>query len=82
MLELAGLTTRLYTLISALHHLPPLPQGEISTNEIVLENVDVCVPSRPQNGTEDNGFSGSTCHGLYPHPPLVKDLSLVLKANI
>ena len=80
MLELAGLTTRLYTLISTLHNLPPLPQGEISTNnEIVLDHVDVCVPSHSQNGTEDNGFTGSTFHSSHSHPPLVKDLSLVLK---
>jgi hypothetical protein len=68
MLELAGLTTRLYALISTLHNLPP-PQGEISTNnENVLDNVNVCVPSQSQNGTEDNVFSGSAFHGSHPHP--------------
>ena len=83
LLELAGLTTRLYTLISTLHNLPPLPQGEVSTNnEIVLDHVDICVPSHSQNGTEENGYSGSTLHGSHPHhahPPLVKDLRLLLK---
>ncbi|KAM6492727.1 ABC transporter transmembrane region 2 domain containing protein [Amanita muscaria] len=58
-LQLAGLTTRLYTLISTLHNLPPLPQPNLSSdNGIVVDHVDVCP-------------------GL--NPPLVKDLSFVLK---
>jgi ATP-binding cassette subfamily D (ALD) long-chain fatty acid import protein len=80
LLELAGLTTRLYTLISTLHNLPPLPQGEVSPdNGIIIEHADICVPSQPQNGvTDENGFSSSHAHH-HVHPPLVKDLSLILK---
>lgn len=80
LLELAGLTTRLYTLISTLHNLPPLPQGEVSPdNGIIIEHADICVPSHPQNGTDENGFSGSHPTHHHAHPPLVKDLSLILK---
>ncbi|KAF8340930.1 ABC transporter transmembrane region 2-domain-containing protein [Amanita rubescens] len=79
LLELAGLTTRLYTLISTLHNLPPLPQGEVSPdNGIIVEHADICVPSQPQNGTDENGFSSSHAHH-HVHPPLVKDLSLILR---
>ena len=62
------------------NYIPLSLQGEISTNnEIVLNNVNICVPSQSQNGTEDNGFSGSMFHSLHVHLPLVKDLLLVLK---
>ncbi len=44
LLELAGLTTRLYTLLSSLHSLPPLPEPVISES-VDLSNVDVAVPS-------------------------------------
>ncbi|KAI0372061.1 hypothetical protein BV20DRAFT_964772 [Pilatotrama ljubarskyi] len=46
LLELAGLTTRLYTLLSTLHNLPPLPLPTPSAKDIVaLRNVDVSVPT-------------------------------------
>ncbi|KAF8631385.1 hypothetical protein AX15_002416 [Amanita polypyramis BW_CC] len=79
-LELAGLTTRLYTLISTLHNLPPLPQGQESRNdEIVVEHVDVRVPSSWQAQVDiENGYSSSALHA-HAHPPLVKDLSFILK---
>ncbi|KAJ3512874.1 hypothetical protein NMY22_g15209 [Coprinellus aureogranulatus] len=50
LLELAGLTTRIYTLVSTLHQLPPLETPVIKAGEeidpeaIVLKNVDVRVP--------------------------------------
>jgi len=47
-LELAGLTTRLYTLLSSLHNLPPLPMSSPAGGEtphITLENVDVSIPT-------------------------------------
>lgn len=48
LLELAGLTTRIYTLVSTLHQLPPLQTPEIDVVEdpeaIQLKNVDVRVP--------------------------------------
>ncbi|CAL1709088.1 unnamed protein product [Somion occarium] len=43
-LELAGLTTRLYTLLSTLHSLPPLPKPSSST-AVEMSHVDVTVPS-------------------------------------
>ncbi|KAA1476586.1 hypothetical protein DENSPDRAFT_827606 [Dentipellis sp. KUC8613] len=43
LLELAGLTARLYTLLSTLHHLAPLPLPT-PTPAIALDAVDVCVP--------------------------------------
>ncbi|KAI0042342.1 hypothetical protein FA95DRAFT_1547661 [Auriscalpium vulgare] len=43
LLELAGLTTRLYTLLSTLHSLPPLPETS-TTSLISLDNVDVSIP--------------------------------------
>ena len=53
LLELAGLTTRVYTLVSTLHQLPPLPdstefEGKEGSEErecIKLTNVSVRVPS-------------------------------------
>lgn len=46
LVEVAGLTGRLYTLMSTLHHLPRLPSalpGDGSTFEV--NNVDICIPS-------------------------------------
>lgn len=63
-LELAGLTTRLYALLSALHNLPPLPTpspANSSNPRIALDNVDVSIPA---SSTRD--------------APLVKALSLSL----
>ncbi|KAJ7151099.1 ABC transporter transmembrane region 2-domain-containing protein [Mycena filopes] len=66
LLELAGLTTRIYTLLSTLHNLPPLPSAhaEADVDSITLENVTVGVPP----ASADEPLSA----------PLVKDLSLVL----
>ncbi|KAI0264669.1 ABC transporter transmembrane region 2-domain-containing protein [Gloeopeniophorella convolvens] len=62
-LELAGLTTRLYSLLSALHNLPPLPSSPPAAADprIALDNVDVAIPA---TGTEE--------------APLVRALSLSL----
>ncbi|PFH47288.1 hypothetical protein AMATHDRAFT_67944 [Amanita thiersii Skay4041] len=76
LLELAGLTTRLYTLISTLHNMPALPEGETSQGDIVVEHVDVCVASQSTEAYA-NGDSNGWSH--VSQPPLVKDLSLVLK---
>jgi ABC-type uncharacterized transport system fused permease/ATPase subunit len=66
-LELAGLTMRLYTLLSSLHNLPPLPVScptDGDTPRITLDNVDVCIPT---SGTHE--------------APLVRALSLTLCAG-
>lgn len=81
LLELAGLTTRLYTLLSTLHNLPPLPSDATDMDNIIeLSHVDVCVPSSNGNTTSDNIDSGGLeLEGAEGAPPLVKDLSLILK---
>ncbi|KAI0293974.1 ABC transporter transmembrane region 2-domain-containing protein [Russula brevipes] len=66
-LELAGLTTRLYALLSSLHNLPPLPmssQADNDTLHVTLDNVDVSIPT---SGTSE--------------APLVRALSLTLRAE-
>ncbi|KAI6045340.1 ABC transporter transmembrane region 2-domain-containing protein [Pisolithus marmoratus] len=60
LVEVAGLTGRLYTLLSTLHHLPKLPlalPGDGNTFE--LKNVDVCIPSAALPSSEScNGVNG------------------------
>jgi len=47
LLELAGLTTRLYTLISTLHNLPRAPEAQISADGFFeIRNVDIAVPNK------------------------------------
>lgn len=77
LLELAGLTTRLYTLLSTLHNLPPLPQNQNeedgeADNVIEMSHVDVGIPViiREEEGADEKGGTGTT---------LVKDLSLILQ---
>ncbi|KAI0031943.1 ABC transporter transmembrane region 2-domain-containing protein, partial [Vararia minispora EC-137] len=48
LLELAGLTTRLYTLLSTLHALPPLPTpAPQPAPRVALNSVDVGIPGDP-----------------------------------
>lgn len=76
LLELAGLTTRLYTLISTLHNLPHLPSAE-NGDAIELRHVDIGIPPTNTTGTEDVDLEG---HEKVQEPTqvFVKDLSLVL----
>ncbi|KAJ6631173.1 ABC transporter transmembrane region 2-domain-containing protein [Mycena sp. CBHHK59/15] len=79
LLELAGLTTRIYTLLSTLHNLPPLPSAEADVDTIGLSHVDVGIPpavSGPEIEVDD-----SLELELLPvqTAPLVKDLSFILK---
>ena len=62
-LELAGLTTRLYTILSSLHSLPPLPPPP-SSDAVEMSHVDVAVPTSKTNDAD--------------LMVLVKDLSLKL----
>jgi len=80
LLELAGLTTRLYTLLSTLHNLAPLPKQTIEVGgDIVLSRVDVVVPS-PNLVASDELLDDESEPSEFPlSPPLVKDLSLALK---
>ena len=68
LLELAGLTTRLYTLLSTLHSLKPLPTPADAGDFVALSDVDVGVPSSNVSGA----VSGAPL-------VLVKKLSLELK---
>ncbi|KAI6010127.1 ABC transporter transmembrane region 2-domain-containing protein [Pisolithus marmoratus] len=64
LVEVAGLTGRLYALLSTLHHLPKLPlalPGDGNTFE--LKNVDVCIPSAALPSSEScNGVNGDADH--------------------
>ncbi|EKM56979.1 uncharacterized protein PHACADRAFT_254415 [Phanerochaete carnosa HHB-10118-sp] len=50
LLELAGLTTRLYTLLSTLHSLKPLPTPADEGDVVALSEVDVSVPANSVTG--------------------------------
>ncbi|KAG1893220.1 ABC transporter transmembrane region 2-domain-containing protein [Suillus fuscotomentosus] len=61
--EVAGLTGRLYTLLSTLHNLPPLPlalSGDGDT--FALKDVDICIPEDPL--TSPNSPSPTPSHSL------------------
>ncbi|KAJ8461840.1 hypothetical protein ONZ45_g18149 [Pleurotus djamor] len=74
LLELAGLTTRLYTLLSNLHNLSPLP-ANTSDAEDVVQVIDVDV-GIPQKGDDDAQSDAGQLSNRTP--PLVKDLSMLL----
>lgn len=71
--ELAGLTSRLYALLSTLHNLPPLPVRSDSPS-VEMSHVDVKVPTTTVADDEDHGYI-PTSNELV----LVKDLSLKLE---
>ncbi|KAJ7136070.1 ABC transporter transmembrane region 2-domain-containing protein [Mycena epipterygia] len=79
LLELAGLTTRIYTLLSTLHHLPRLPSSEADVDTISLSNVNVGIP--PAAPIPEIELDDALSLELQPTQtaPLVKDLSFILK---
>ena len=83
LLELAGLTTRLYVLLSTLHNLKPLPLHTGGEDDPVeLSHVDVAIPAGDHSGgtdfpTDDESISEFEETGA--SRPLVKDISLVLR---
>lgn len=89
LLELAGLTTRLYTFLATLHNVSALPdhgkKQKQKQGDVVLEHVDVRVPETRAvtDGTENGHGPGNVledeAHRKAPPLPLVRDLSLVLK---
>ncbi|KAL0958420.1 hypothetical protein HGRIS_000560 [Hohenbuehelia grisea] len=104
LLELAGLTARLYTLLSTLHSLPPLSSvsstdsAPENADAIVLSHVDIGVPASGAGHPHDEdeislggdaivdieevalqSLDSTSVGGNAQHPPLVRDLSMVLK---
>ncbi|TFK71851.1 hypothetical protein BDN72DRAFT_399640 [Pluteus cervinus] len=78
LLELAGLTTRLYTLLSTLHNLPQLPTGTNgSEGTVELVHVDVTIPTAGVTDNESDAASDSSANAKTT--TLVSDLSFVLK---
>ncbi|KAI0777788.1 ABC transporter transmembrane region 2-domain-containing protein [Trametes elegans] len=82
LLELAGLTTRLYTLLSTLHNLPPLPvppsAGEHG-DVVALRNVDVGVPTTaPAFAANEDASASETGSSKGAGTVLVRGLSLEL----
>ncbi|KAJ7484689.1 ABC transporter transmembrane region 2-domain-containing protein [Mycena latifolia] len=79
LLELAGLTTRIYTLLSTLHNLPQLPSSEADVDTISLANVTVGIP--PAVALPEIEVDDALGLELLPtqSAPLVKDLSFILK---
>jgi ATP-binding cassette subfamily D (ALD) long-chain fatty acid import protein len=86
LLELAGLTTRVYTLISTLHALPPVREFEVSP-QIVMDNVGICIPRRkvgndvsevPDGGENKDGHRMGLGEGEGPES-LMEPLKLVIK---
>ncbi|KAG6821367.1 hypothetical protein H0H93_014164 [Arthromyces matolae] len=75
-LELAGLTTRLYTLLSALHHSTPPSGVAEAADQIQLTHVDVIVPRNPSENLAD---IDSKTRDARNYLPLVKDLSFTLR---
>ncbi|KAJ6590542.1 ABC transporter transmembrane region 2-domain-containing protein [Mycena vulgaris] len=78
LLELAGLTTRIYTLLSTLHNLPRLPSSEADVDTISLANVNVGIPPVALPEIEVDDALGLELQPLQT-APLVKDLSFILK---
>ncbi|KZP15909.1 hypothetical protein FIBSPDRAFT_934923, partial [Athelia psychrophila] len=77
LLELAGLTTRLYTLLAALHNLPALPATE-GGDVIKLVDVHVGIPGSGSSADEDVDSEGQDRERKQDQI-LVRDLNLVLK---
>ena len=73
LLELAGLTTRLYTLLSTLHNLPPLPVPSNSPS-VGVSHVDVKIPTMMVADDEDEGYIPISNELV-----LVRDLSFKLE---
>ena len=81
LLELAGLTARVYTLISTLHALPPVREFIADDDEIALNGVSICVPERTVRGDKHDVLDDCDDHlGLGgADDSLVEPLRLVVK---
>ncbi|KAF8970375.1 ABC transporter transmembrane region 2-domain-containing protein [Flammula alnicola] len=84
LLELAGLTTRLYTLFSTLLNMPPgyMPIRVEQAAALGLRGIDVRIPrlvKGKDSSAEAESMEGSLVNKEREDPPLVKDLNLVIK---
>ncbi|KLO16094.1 hypothetical protein SCHPADRAFT_823580 [Schizopora paradoxa] len=78
-LELAGYTTRLYTLLSTLHSLPTSIPFSSSPDTVALKDVDIVVPSLSSDSDDEhytNGYGKTRFDTI-----LVRDLSFELKVG-
>ena len=86
-LELAGLTTRIYTMLSTLHHLQPLPEFERHPERIELQGAVIGVPKKDPRlgdtalvGNAEEGFDfgdgGEATDATHSERPLVRDLNI------
>jgi ATP-binding cassette, subfamily D (ALD), peroxisomal long-chain fatty acid import protein len=86
-LELAGLTTRIYTMLSTLHHLQPLPEFERDENKIEFQDAVIGIPKRDPRlgetsliGNAEEGFDfgdgSDSIDSARPERPLVTDLNI------
>lgn len=73
LLELAGVTTRLYTLLSTLHSLPPLPIPSDSTS-VEVSHAEIKVPTTVATSDMDDGYVPASDEFV-----LVRDLSFKLE---
>ncbi|KAG8802385.1 hypothetical protein FRC16_009759 [Serendipita sp. 398] len=85
-LELAGLTTRIYTMLSTLHHLQPLPEFERHPERIEFQDAVIGIPKKDPRlgetalvGNADEGFDfadSSESNASHSERPLVRDLNI------
>ncbi|KAH8116020.1 ABC transporter transmembrane region 2-domain-containing protein [Phellopilus nigrolimitatus] len=80
-LELAGYTTRLYTLLSTLHALPTSVPFTSSPDTISMKHLDIGVPV-PPSAQSDDASSSATYNDDEDNMILVRDLSFELKVGV
>lgn len=81
-LELAGYTTRLYTLLSTLHSLPSTIDFTPSQDTLAMKHLDIAIPSSRTSQTESNDASlSASVAGEDDGLLLVKDLEFSLRAG-
>ena len=86
-LELAGLTTRIYTMLSTLHHLQPLPEFERDEHKIEFQRAVIGIPKRDPRlgetslvGNAEEGFDfgdgSDSTDSAQAERPLVANLNI------
>lgn len=86
-LELAGLTTRIYTMLSTLHHLRALPEPDRDEDKIEFRDAVIGIPKRDSRlgetalvGNAEEGFDfadgSEPIDASHSERPLVRDLNI------